>query len=147
MTAMTLCSQCFTAIDSMVRAALLLDTHVLLWFLTDSPKLGPVSREHILSGASVNYSAASIWELTIKSMLGKIALPQTFDAVLNSSGMEELEISAAHARAIASFPQLVSHDPFDRLLVAQAADAGMTLLTADAVLLALGLGFIADARE
>ncbi len=83
----------------MVRASLLLDTHVLLWFLADNPKLGPVSRKRILGGAVVNYSAASSWELTIKSLLGEITLPETFDAALDASGLEEPEITAAHARA------------------------------------------------
>ncbi|MDQ6751977.1 MAG: type II toxin-antitoxin system VapC family toxin [Actinomycetota bacterium] len=126
---------------------LLLDTHVLLWHLEDSPRLGPLSRERITSGDIASYSAASIWELTIKSMLGKITLPDGFDAGLQSSQLKELPVQGSHARAIAEFPELTSHDPFDRLLLAQARVTGGTFLTADGVLLTLGLPFVADARN
>jgi PIN domain nuclease of toxin-antitoxin system len=126
---------------------LLLDTHVLLWLLAGSPRLGPRSREKITTGISVSYSAASIWELTIKSMLGKVALPDSFDMGLQSSRLQELPVESTHARAIAGFPELTGHDPFDRLLLAQAKTTGRTLLTADKVLLAFGLPFVADARD
>ncbi|WP_434618642.1 hypothetical protein [Arthrobacter sp. A5] len=60
--------------------------------------------------------------------------------------MEELEIAAADARAITGFPDLIGHDPFDRLLLAQAAANGMTFLTADRALPGLGLECVVSAR-
>jgi len=126
---------------------LLLDTHVLLWHLEDNPRLGPLSRGLITSSGTVSYSAASLWEVTIKSMLGKITLPDAFDAGLHSTGLSELSVEGEHTRAIAQFPALIGHDPFDQLLLAQAGITARTFITADQVLLDLGLPFVADARR
>ena len=90
-------------------------------------------------------SAASIWELTIKTMLGKLSVPADLSTRLPAQGLALLSITAEHAEAIRDFPELVRHDPFDRLLVAQASRAGLQLLTADHVLLGLGRDFIIDA--
>jgi PIN domain nuclease of toxin-antitoxin system len=78
-------------------------------------------------------------------MLGKLSIPADFSRKLTAQGLALLSITAEHAEAIRDFPELVSHDPFDRLLVAQASRAGLRLLTADQILLALGRDFIVDA--
>jgi PIN domain nuclease of toxin-antitoxin system len=90
-------------------------------------------------------SAATIWELTIKAMLGKLSVPADLSRRLSSQGLQLLSVTAEHAEGIRDFPELVRHDPFDRLLVAQASRTGLRLLTADRVLLGLGYHFIDDA--
>jgi len=124
---------------------LLLDSQALLWLLDDSPRLGPQARQAITSAQGVHVSAATVWELTIKTMLGKLSVPVGLPAMLAAQGLELLSVTAEHAEAIRDFPELAGHDPFDRLLVAQASHAGLQLLTADQVLLKLGHDFILDA--
>jgi PIN domain nuclease of toxin-antitoxin system len=125
---------------------LLLDTQVVLWLVDDNPRLGAHARDRITSAQQVHVSAASIWELTIKTMLGKVAVPGNLSANLVDQGLVPLNITPEHAEAIRDFPELARHDPFDRLLVAQADRTGLTLLTADSVLLNLDRNFILDAR-
>lgn len=86
-------------------------------------------------------------ELTIKTMLGKLSVPAGLPARLTTEGLELLSITAEHAEAIRDFPELTRHDPFDRLLVAQASRSGLCLLTAAQVLLNLGRDFILDATR
>ena len=126
---------------------LLLDSQALLWMLDDSPRLGPQARQAITSAQGVHVSAATVWELTIKSMLGKLTVPSDLSQRLPGQGLELLSITAEHAEAIRDFPELTRHDPFDRLLVAQASHTGLRLLTADQVLLNLGRDFILDATR
>ncbi len=92
-------------------------------------------------------SAATVWELTIKTVLGKLSVPADLSKKLTAQGLALLSITAEHAEAIRDFPELVRHDPFDRLLVAQAYRAGLRLLSADQVLLGLGRNYIIDARR
>ncbi len=124
---------------------LLLDSQVALWILDDSPRLGPRAREIITSATTVHVSAATIWELTIKAMLGKLSVPDKLADRLAEQGLALLNITAEHAEGIHDFPELTRHDPFDRLLVAQASHDGLRLLTSDRVLLALARDFILDA--
>ena len=126
---------------------LLLDSQALLWLLDDNPRLGPQARQAITSAQGVHVSAATVWELTIKTMLGKLSVPAGLPARLTTQGLELLAITAEHAEAIRDFPELTRHDPFDRLLVAQASRSGLQLLTADQILLNLGRGFILDATR
>jgi PIN domain nuclease of toxin-antitoxin system len=126
---------------------LLLDSQALQWLLDDNPRLGPRARQAIISAQGVHVSAATVWELTIKTMLGKLSVPAGLPARLTTQGLELLPITAQHAEAIRDFPELTRHDPFDRLLVAQASRAGLQLLTADQVLLNLGRDFILDATR
>jgi PIN domain nuclease of toxin-antitoxin system len=126
---------------------LLLDSQALLWLLDDSPRLGPLARRAVTSAQGVHVSAATVWELTIKSMLGKITVPSDLSQRLPGQGLELLSVTAEHAEAIRDFPELIRHDPFDRLIVAQASRAGLQLLTADHVLLELRRDFILDASR
>jgi len=116
---------------------LLLDSQALVWLMEDNPKLGKQTREKIARAVAVHFSSASIWELTIKAMLNKLTLPDGFHGSVIDAGLTELPLTSAHASAISLFPQLVRHDPFDRLLIAQASVENLQLITADRVLLAL----------
>ena len=126
---------------------LLLDSQALLWLLDDSPRLGPQARQAITSAQGVHVSAATVWELTIKTKLGKLSVPADLSKRLTAQGLVLLSITGEHAEAIRDFPELVRHDPFDRLLVAQASRAGLRLLSADQLLLGLGRDYIIDARR
>src|SRR5918994_3027491 len=101
---------------------LLLDTHLLLWAAANSKRLSREARELLEdAGNDVYYSAASIWEIAIKSSLRRkdfrIELPQLLSA-LPEMGLIELPITAVHAAGVSSLPP-IHRDPFDRLLIAQ----------------------------
>ncbi|MEN9314932.1 MAG: hypothetical protein RIS35_1325 [Pseudomonadota bacterium] len=117
---------------------LLLDTHVFLWVVSDHPSLKPATRRLIASAEKVFVSSASIWEIAIKSSLGKIdADPKLLVAAIGDSGFVELPVTATHAARV---PDLPHHhaDPFDRLLIAQALSEPLRLLSADALVLRYG---------
>ena len=113
---------------------LLLDTHVALWAITDHPGLSATARKLILSPrATVWISVASIWEISIKHSLGRGEMPVSGkDAIryFRDAGYQFLAIEPEHAAAIETLPKH-HHDPFDRLLVAQALIEPMRLLTHD----------------
>ena len=116
---------------------LLLDTHLLLWALSTPEKLTTRARQRIES-SEVYASAASIWEISIKSALGKLeADPNEVLAGVEPAGFNHLTIVGGHAAKVAELPP-VHKDPFDRLLVAQARFEPMILLTDDEVLRAYG---------
>lgn len=113
---------------------ILLDTHVLLWWLADDPELGAPGREVIAAPENlIAFSAASIWEIRIKQAVGKLDLPADFADVLARQLFEPLAVTVAHAHALHGLP-LLHRDPFDRLLIAQARVEGMTILTRDNVI-------------
>jgi PIN domain nuclease of toxin-antitoxin system len=113
---------------------LLLDTHVFLWAVADSRKLGAAARRLIEEADEVRVSAASIWEIAIKSRLGKlVGDAESLAAAIEDSGFAELPVTGRHAAAVARLP-LHHADPFDRLLVAQALAEPLILLTADKTL-------------
>lgn len=125
---------------------LLLDTQALLWLLGDSPRMGPVARAQVAAAAGVRYSAASIWEIEIKRASGKLQIEGDLAAGLAASGLTELPVTAAHALGIGA-TELPHRDPFDRLLLTQAAAEGLAFLTTDSVLLSLARSDIIDARS
>jgi PIN domain nuclease of toxin-antitoxin system len=114
---------------------LLLDTHVLLWALTDDRRLGAAARDLLEDPRTlVHVSAASIWEVSIKSALGRLELDGAdLVAEVGEAGFGALVISAAHAWAAGQLPPH-HRDPFDRLLVAQTRLEGLVLATADTTL-------------
>ena len=115
---------------------LLLDTHLLLWAAGEPGRLPARARALIKNPANeMVFSAASLWELAIKSRLGRDDFhvdPRLLRRGLLDNSYTELPITSEHAVAVDSLPPL-HKDPFDRILVAQAMVEGMTLLTADPV--------------
>lgn len=113
---------------------LLLDTHVALWAITDSPKLSQKARDLIQSPKTIVWvSTANVWEIAIKHSLGRGDMPvSSQDAVryFQQSGYRFLPVEAEHAVAVEELPAH-HQDPFDRILVAQALIEPMRLLTHD----------------
>ena len=117
---------------------LLIDTHLFLWVVTDSRKLKLAARKAIEAADAVYVSAASIWEIAIKERLGKIeGDPRQLAEAIEPSGFYELPVTAQHAARVGLLPEH-HHDPFDRLLVAQALTEPLVLLTGDAQLAKYG---------
>jgi PIN domain nuclease of toxin-antitoxin system len=116
---------------------LLLDTRVLLWAAGEPERLSAGARKLLDSPRNeLLFSAASLWEIAIKSSLGREDFrvePRLLRRGLLDNGYIELAITSQHAVNIDSLP-LLHKDPFDRLLLAQALSEGITLLTADAQL-------------
>ncbi len=113
---------------------LLLDTHAFLWSITSS-RLSPAADAAFLdTGNQLFLSVASYWEMCIKLSLGKLALPDNWQQVAERAmavnEIRWLPIEPRHCRAVIALPHH-HHDPFDRLLVAQAQTEKLTLLSAD----------------
>ena len=112
---------------------LLLDTHVLLWWLDDHLSLSRACRSALADGRNLVFvSAAVIWEIRIKQALGKLKIPSVFQEILDQQPFNWLSITVEHAHAIESLPPH-HRDPFDRMLIAQARVEGFTIVTHDAV--------------
>lgn len=113
---------------------LLLDTHVFLWFVIQSPRLSKTIYHQIETTPVVYISAASLWEIVIKIQLNKLAAdPNELAAKMADSGFQELPVSVLHTLALERLP-LHHRDPFDRILVAQAQVEHLRMLTCDASL-------------
>ena len=113
---------------------LLLDTQIYLWSLSDSPRLSAPVRREIEASEVVYISAASIWEACIKVSVGKLRVEASaLVSGIEESGYEELPVRAAHAALVASLPP-IHKDPFDRILVAQAIEEPLVLITSDSML-------------
>lgn len=113
---------------------LLLDTHVFLWCVKDDRRLTSAARAILSDATEIYVSSASIWEAAIKAKLGKLEV--SVDALVSAiadSGFLELPVTARHAAATGRLPD-VHHDPFDRLLIAQAITEPLRFLTADDLL-------------
>jgi len=115
----------------------LLDTHFLIWALRDPDMLSPVARDAIADPeVTVLFSAVSIWEIAIKTSLGRVSFrndPTDMWRVALATGFQELPVTSRVAATIVTLPPH-HKDPFDRLLVAQAIALPARLLTADSIL-------------
>jgi PIN domain nuclease of toxin-antitoxin system len=117
---------------------LLLDTHLLLWWLEASPSLPATARDLIRDPENTVFaSAVSLWEIRLKQSLGKLRLPVDFSERLAGEPFESLPLMASHTRQVGLLPWH-HRDPFDRMLVAQALAEKLVLLTADEALAAYG---------
>lgn len=110
---------------------LLIDTHIFLWAMSGDKQLTKKAEAIMLSAEAVFVSAASIWEIAIKSGIGKLdADVSELVARMEEAGFRELPVTAAHAEAVRNLPD-IHRDPFDRMLVAQAITEPLRLLTDD----------------
>lgn len=126
---------------------LLLDTHVVLWSASAPERVADAARAAIEDGANEVYvSVVTAWEIAIKQSLGKLDLPrpaeQWLPEVLRRSGFEVGEVSLSAALLARALPWH-HRDAFDRLLVAHALDAGLTIVTHDAAFAAYGVPVLA----
>ena len=113
---------------------LLLDTHIILWWLDNNNKLPEKYFEAISDSNNICFiSSATIWEVSIKCALGKLEIPDNFTDILEQEGFNELQISWNHAAMVRQLP-FHHKDPFDRLIIAQAIIEDLTLLTVDKVI-------------
>jgi PIN domain nuclease of toxin-antitoxin system len=111
---------------------LLLDTHVFLWAVDNNPNLSPASREAIVDGHNIVYvSAATAWEISIKRTIGKLKIPESdYLEELRLHRFMPLSITTEHALAVENLPPH-HKDPFDRMLIAQALEEKLVLVTRD----------------
>lgn len=110
---------------------LLLDTHILLWWLDDHPELPAAAATAIADPeADVVVSAATVWEIAVKTAVGKLEAPDDLLEALHVNGFDTLSITPVHALAAGGLP--AHHgDPFDRMLIAQARTEALTLVSVD----------------
>jgi PIN domain nuclease of toxin-antitoxin system len=121
---------------------LLLDTHVLLWWLADDPALPTLAREAIANpNSEVLVSAATAWEIAIKKASARLDAPDDLLDALDVNAFLTLAITADHALAAGALPPHHT-DPFDRMLVAQAQAEGLTLVSVDARLADYGVDLL-----
>ena len=110
--------------------SLLLDTHVILWWLADDPTLSDGIKAMLDTEPQSYISSATIWEVAIKQSAGKIVEPADLPERIRRSGFRELPINFEHAMVAGRLPP-IHRDPFDRMLVAQAQCEHLTLVTRD----------------
>jgi PIN domain nuclease of toxin-antitoxin system len=121
---------------------LLLDTHAALWFLSGDERLGDNARRHLADARSrVLLSAAVVWEVAVKSSVGRLVVPEEYVSLLLGAGVQPLAISVDHAAAVAGLPWH-HRDPFDRMLVAQATTEGAALVSRDDAMRPYGITMV-----
>jgi PIN domain nuclease of toxin-antitoxin system len=125
---------------------LLVDTHVVLWAALEPERLSPACRSALEDGGNeVSVSVVSAWEIAIKQSLGKLTLSlpaeQWLPEVLRKTGFDPLAVELAAALRVRSLPWH-HRDPFDRLLIAQAIETGLTVATRDERFAAYGLSIL-----
>lgn len=109
----------------------LLDTHILLWWLAADEALPPRAAQVIAdSDTIVLVSAASVWEIAVKKAVGRLEAPDDLLDALHTSVFDTLAITAPHAMEAGALPRYHA-DPFDRMLIAQARMERLTLVTVD----------------
>jgi PIN domain nuclease of toxin-antitoxin system len=109
---------------------LLLDTEALIWWDASDARLGKDARALIRGADEVYVSAASAWEIVIKTALGKLQTTRRPSQVLADADFVELPVTVRHAEALSHLPPH-HNDPFDRILLATAQVEGLTVVTSD----------------
>ena len=120
---------------------LLLDTHVVLWQLSGARPLGARATDAIGAATELAFSVVSFAEIGVKVAVGKLTVPDDLHARIIDTGIRILGLSAEHGLSVARLP-LHHRDPFDRLLIAQAQESGLTLMSADARMRAYDVAMI-----
>lgn len=114
-----------------IKMRYLLDTHVILWWLTEPQKIKPKAQEIIRDKSNhVFLSSASFWEMAIKKSIGKLTLPHNLIEATASEGFQFLSIMPEDGLGVSDLP-LLHLDPFDRLLIIQAKRYDLVLITHD----------------
>lgn len=126
---------------------LLLDTQAIIWFAQGNAEFGKRAHQEIEGATTLCFSTASVLEMQIKRMLGKLKVSEEFVSGLSEYGFHELAITSADAAGIARFKSMVKHDPFDRVILSTAMNRGIKLVTSDSTLLSLGFKNVIDARK
>ena len=117
---------------------ILLDTHLLLWWLSNSALLPEQARQLIGDpNNTIFVSAVTLWEVWLKTSIGKLRVPSGFAQKLAAESFGDLPLRAEHTQAIVTL-EWHHRDPFDRMLIAQASVENLVLLTADRTLAAYG---------
>lgn len=113
---------------------ILLDTHTFLWFVNDSPELSTDAAELLESDVDLLLSTASLWEIAIKVNLKKLSLPDDYERFIPQqialNDIEVLPIAIDHLNVVAKLP-LHHRDPFDQMLIAQAMQEEIQVVSAD----------------
>ena len=112
---------------------LLLDTHTFLWFMNGDSKLPESFSQMIQTDENIFVSVVTFWEMAIKNSLGKLVLPSSISGMMEDCAKLKftiLPINGAHLDRLADLPW-IHRDPFDRLLICQAQEEGLTLVTVD----------------
>lgn len=114
--------------------SIIIDTHVLIWWLANDPQLGEEAKKKIANPSNIIYVSAAIsWEISIKVMSGMLSLPSSMKdmrSVVYREGFLELPITLEHGTHAGELP-LIHKDPFDRMIIAQARVESFNLMTAD----------------
>jgi PIN domain nuclease of toxin-antitoxin system len=118
----------------------LLDTHVLIWW-DEGRRIAAEARQAIEEADAVYVSAASAWEVAVKTALGRLHSTRTVEEAASDSGFLELPVTFRHTERVTGLPPH-HRDPFDRMLVAQAAVEELTLVTRDPVFARYGVALI-----
>lgn len=112
----------------------LVDTHAVIWFITDNSRLSPLARKVIESPENICFvSIATFWEIGIKSSLGRLELSTTLEQIfeiIEDSGFQLLPISVNHVLKSSKL-EFQHHDPFDRIIIAQAQCEQVPLISKD----------------
>lgn len=122
---------------------LLLDTHIFFWLNTAPNKLSKLVKETLETRSNdLVLSVVSVWEIQIKTQIGKMSLPAPLAEIVEKNimlnGMQILDVSLEHVLAVDTLGQH-HKDPFDRLLIAQADVEGLTVVTNDAIFASYGV--------
>ena len=121
---------------------ILLDTHVLIWWMSGDEQLGLNAQKHISNTEnSIYVSSASVWEMSIKQQLGKLSVPDDIESLVEELGFSALAMSLFHGQQAGALP-MHHRDPFDRMLIAQAQAEGLQILTKDGHFPAYGVRLI-----
>lgn len=133
-----------------MASAVLLDTNALLWWVVDPDRIAPQVREQLAAASTeLVVSAVSAWEVAIKTHAGRLlggeALLSVWDETLSSIRAEGIDITTADAIMAGGLPW-PHPDPFDRMLVAQAARRGLVLASSDSTILAAAMSPTLDTR-
>jgi PIN domain nuclease of toxin-antitoxin system len=122
---------------------LLIDSNALLWILGSPQQLTTAARSALADSANERFvSVASLWEIAIKVSVGKLSIPMPLDTAVVHAASTPLTITVSHAKRVQVLP-FHHRDPFDRMMIAQALEEGLTIVTRDSIFAAYGVPVLA----